>query len=73
MGVFHLALYISSSLFYFCFIIGNAKPTCIFFKLYDAKHYMLNNWSKQCPLEVSAMVTELVSGTILFPTKKLCL
>ena len=31
---------------------------------------MLDNCSKQCTLEVSVMATELVSSTILFPTKK---
>ena len=34
---------------------------------------MLDNWSKQCTLEASVMATELVSSTILFATKKLCL
>ena len=33
---------------------------------------MLNNWSKQSTLEVSVMVTELFSGTILFPTNYAC-
>ena len=62
---------------YFSFIIDNAKPTCLFFKLYDlfsnrAKYNMLDNWFKQCTLEASVMPTELISSTILFPTKKLC-
>ena len=62
----------------YSFIIDNAKPTCLFFKIHDifsnrAKHHMLDNWSKQCTLEVSVMATELVSSRILFPTKKLCL
>ena len=35
MGVFHVTLYISSSLFYFSFIVDNAKPICLFLKLYD--------------------------------------
>ena len=59
-------------------IINNAKPTCVFFKITwlvsnRAKHHMLDNWSKQCTLEVSVIATELVPSTILFPAKKLWL
>ena len=77
MGIFHVTLYISSSLFYFIvlLLIMRSQPT--FFSISwlvsnHAKHDILDNWSKQCTLEVSVMVTELVSNTILFLAKKLC-
>ena len=59
-------------------IINNAKPTCVFFKITwlvsnRAKYHMLDNWSKQCTLEVSVIATDLVPSTILFPAKKLWL
>ena len=71
-------------IYFFFFILlysvinNNAKPTCVFFKITwlvsnRAKHHMLDNWSKQCTLEVSVIATELVPSTILFPAKKLWL
>ena len=74
--VFFTSLYIFLLLYFtFRFIINNAKPTCLLFKITwlvwnRTKYHMLDNWSKQCTLEVSVIATELVSSTILFPTKK---
>ena len=61
---------------YFSFVIDNAKPACLFFKncinyFKSRKAHVWDNWSKQCTQEVLVMATELVSSTILFPTKKL--
>ena len=63
---------------YFSFVIDNAKPACLFFKTCincskSRKAHVWDNWSKQCTQEVLVMATELVSSTILFPTKKLFL
>ena len=38
-----------------------------------AERHILDNWSKQCTLEVSVIAAELVSSMVLIPTKKLSL
>ena len=72
MGVFHVTLHISSLfLFHFTVLLLIMQSQPVYF-LNRTKHHMLDNLSKKYTLEVSVMATELVSSTILFPTKKLC-